>query len=50
MLRLDRFFRLHLAELKPTAGYVTDARRYLADIEPVIDDLGLEREELVRVV
>jgi len=50
MLRLNRFFREHHPELKPTAGYVTDARRYLADIEPVINDLGLERGELVRVV
>ncbi|MCP3903148.1 MAG: hypothetical protein GY715_05875 [Planctomycetes bacterium] len=50
MIRLNRFFRGHRPELKPTAGYVTDARRYLADIDPVIDQLGLEREELIRVV
>ncbi len=50
MLRLNRFFRAHLPELKPTAGYVEDARRYLQDIEPVIRKLDLSRDSLIRVV
>ncbi|MCA9291282.1 MAG: hypothetical protein KDA25_09140 [Phycisphaerales bacterium] len=50
MARLNRFFQGHLPELKPTAGYVQDARRYLADIEPVIRDLGIARDALVRRV
>lgn len=49
MLRLNRFFCGHLPELKPTAGYVLDGRRYLADIEPVITRLGLQRTDLVRL-
>ncbi len=50
MLRLYRFFQEQMPTLAPTAGYVLDARRYLAEIEPVIDRLGLNRAELVRVV
>ena len=50
MLRLNRFFQQQLPELRPTAGYVKDARRYLVEIEPVIQRLGLERTALVRSV
>jgi hypothetical protein len=48
MIRLNRFFQGHLPELKPTAGYVEDGRRFLADIEPLIESVGLERSALVR--
>lgn len=34
--------------LTPTAGYVTDARRWLADAGPAIERSGLAREALVR--
>jgi ribonuclease HII len=50
MGRLNRFFSAHLPELKPTAGYVTDARRYLRDIGDLLGELGVERHRLVRVV
>jgi ribonuclease HII len=50
MLRLNRFFTGHLPELKPTAGYVQDGRRYLRDIALVIDELRLPRRSLVRSV
>jgi ribonuclease HII len=50
MLRLNRFFQQQLPELRATAGYVKDARRYLVEIEPVIQRLGLERTALVRSV
>ena len=50
MVRLNRFFGEQLPELKPTAGYVTDARRYLREVGPVIERLGLRRESLVRQV
>jgi hypothetical protein len=49
MLRLNRFFGCQMNDLKPTAGYFKDGRRYLADIEPVIARLGLNRSDLVRV-
>jgi hypothetical protein len=48
MLRLNRFFKDRLPELKPTAGYHGDARRYVTDIRPVIEKLGLSSSELVR--
>jgi len=50
MLRMNRYFQSHQPELKPTAGYVQDARRYLADIADLLDPLGIQRERLVRKV
>lgn len=50
MLRLNRFFTGHLPELKPTAGYFQDGRRYLEEIEPVLVELGIQRRRLVRQV
>lgn len=50
MLRFNRFFQQHLPELKPTAGYVQDARRYLRDIDPLIAQLEIDRGRLVRSV
>ncbi len=35
-------------ELAPTAGYVTDARRWLGDAERVLARAGVERRDLVR--
>lgn len=34
--------------LKPTAGYYTDAKRWLVDAAPVIDRLSIDREFLIR--
>lgn len=34
--------------LRPTAGYYTDARRFLADIAPLLPDAGLAPEQFVR--
>jgi hypothetical protein len=48
MERMNRFFRGHIAELKPTAGYVEDGRRYLKDISPTLRELGIASERLVR--
>ena len=48
MERMNRFFRSHLAELKPTAGYVEDGRRYLKDIDPTLRRLGIATSAIVR--
>lgn len=48
MLRLNRFFMGHLPGLAPTAGYVQDGRRYLREIEPVIETTGITVQDLVR--
>jgi hypothetical protein len=48
MRRLNAFFARHLPELKPTAGYVEDGRRFLAEIRPLSHRLGLDESMLVR--
>jgi ribonuclease HII len=50
MARLNRYFQNYLPELKPTAGYFQDGRRYINDIEPVLADLKIDRDCLVRCV
>ncbi len=48
MLRLNRYFRSVVPELKPTAGYVQDGRRFLKDIEPILRRFDHPRSQLVR--
>lgn len=48
MIRFNRYFAALRPELKPTAGYVEDGRRFLADIEDLIEQHRLPRERLVR--
>lgn len=48
MGRLNAYFRAHLPELKPTAGYVEDGRRYVGEIEQVIVAQSLDRGALIR--
>jgi ribonuclease HII len=50
MIRLNRYFQALMPELKATAGYTEDARRYLADIEALISQRGIERRALIRSV
>ncbi len=46
MARFNRYWSARAPELKPTAGYVTDARRWLRDSEGVVS--GDERAMMVR--
>jgi hypothetical protein len=48
MERLNRYFRDLLPALAPTAGYVEDGRRFLAEIRPTLRRLGIAEEHLVR--
>ncbi len=50
MARLNRYFQSHLPELKPTAGYFKDGRRYIDDIAPLITRLRIDRDCLVRCI
>ena len=50
MLRMNRFFGSRLPELKPTAGYVADARRYLDQIGPLMKRLRISPSRLIRRV
>jgi ribonuclease HII len=48
MVRFNNYFSNLLPELKPTAGYVQDGRRFLKEIEPLLAKKGIKRELLVR--
>jgi hypothetical protein len=48
MAQFNAFWREQDASLKPTAGYVQDGRRFLAEIEPIIDRLQIPRDQLIR--
>ncbi|MFO0962344.1 MAG: hypothetical protein U0625_05495 [Phycisphaerales bacterium] len=48
MRRLNAFFAAHVPELRPTAGYVQDGRRFLEEIRPAARRLGIPEETLAR--
>ena len=50
MARLNRFFGQKIPELKPTAGYVQDGRRFMREVDPICRELALEHGQLVRGV
>jgi ribonuclease HII len=50
MARVNRFFARLAPEVPPTAGYVTDGRRFLAQVEPHLQALGIERSGFVRSI
>ena len=48
MACFNAYWQRRLPSLRPTAGYYTDARRFLSEIEPVVAQGGLPRERFVR--
>lgn len=50
MERFNAFWRGLLPELRPTAGYRTDANRFLSDIRPVFARAGLPVDQFVRAI
>ncbi len=48
MGEFNAFFRQHLPELEPTAGYPLDATRFFAAIQPILSTLNLSAESLWR--
>jgi hypothetical protein len=48
MERFNAYWRGWLPELRPTAGYYADARRFLEDIRPVVARAGIPAERFVR--
>ena len=48
MEAFNAYFAARQKGLRPTAGYTTDGRRFLTDIESLRSELGIERESLVR--
>lgn len=48
MRQFNAYWRAHLPDLKPTAGYPTDAVRFFADIRPALDKLGVADADVWR--
>ncbi|MFH1748089.1 MAG: hypothetical protein ABIG44_13720 [Planctomycetota bacterium] len=48
MERFNAFWRGYLPEVRPTAGYYTDAQRFLGDIAPVLERARLYPRRFVR--
>jgi ribonuclease HII len=48
MLKFNRFWQQHIADLKPTAGYPVDARRFKKQISETQSALGIEDRILWR--
>ena len=48
MILFNQFWRERREDLKPTAGYALDARRFLTDIQPLRRRLGIDDALLVR--
>jgi hypothetical protein len=50
MRRLNRFFTERRPGLEPTAGYVEDGRRFLAEVKPILRDEAIPEADFVRSV
>ena len=50
MRRLNAYFAQHVPALQPTAGYVQDGRRWMAEVGAAARALGIEDAALVRSV
>jgi hypothetical protein len=48
MTRFQRFWSGIAPNIRPTFGYFKDGKRFLAEIEPYIESLGIKRETLIR--
>ena len=48
MARFNAWFLARAPGVRPTAGYVEDGRRFLADVAAVIEREGIDRRRLVR--
>jgi ribonuclease HII len=48
MRQFNAYWRKWLPELRPTAGYFADARRFIADIRPVLAASGLAAQQVIR--
>ena len=48
MRRFNSYWRTHLPDVAPTAGYYGDGTRFLCDIEHKRRELGISDEQLIR--
>lgn len=49
MARFQQWFQQRAPQIKPTAGYARDAKRFWQQIEPMLDDLAIEPLALRRI-
>ncbi|MFA5793933.1 MAG: hypothetical protein WC980_02515 [Candidatus Brocadiia bacterium] len=49
MIRFNRLFIDRFPQIKPTAGYPTDARRFIRDVTPLAEKIGLEMDKFIRI-
>lgn len=49
MRQFNRYWQTHLPDLKPTAGYPVDAKRFFAAIQPVMEKLRIPHESVWRL-
>lgn len=48
MEAFNSYFTERQTGLRPTAGYAVDGRRFLVDVAPLLEDLGIDTDSLVR--
>ena len=48
MLRLNNWWRARVEDLKPTAGYLPDGRRFADQVAPHFERLGIRPETMIR--
>ena len=44
----NQFWKRKIPDLKPTKGYPADAKRFYAEIEPLLDQINLEKHQIWR--
>ena len=49
MRLFNEWFAARRADLRPTAGYGADGRRFFRDIAPLLEELRIEKERVVRL-
>lgn len=49
MTRFKSFFSSRFPEVRPTAGYALDAKRFWSEIQPHLDTLAIERDQICRL-
>ncbi len=49
MIKFNRMFNQYFPAVKPTAGYPTDAKRFINEIKPFCKDVGLEMNNFIRI-
>jgi ribonuclease HII len=48
MARFQNFWSFHAPEVKPTCGYYVDGMRFLEEIQPLITEMNIDPENLIR--